>query len=491
MFSLILEFIIIAVISNTKKKVFMHSVQNNSIALQNYPMWKELPKDLSLEVLVHLSPRKVGTCNLVCKQWSQFLNSPEVWQFLSRCHLSYITPGVIKSFQGYVNLYSNFSRQAYSEKNLRRHTDAVWSLVIKGNELFSCSADKTIKRWDLNDYTCTHTFNTYMDEIYSLAEENEKLFYGFSNSVITILDLASPTHACNNLIGHAGGVSGLVAKGGKLFSASLDKTIKMWDVADGTCKHTFEGHTDGVRSLAISDDGNRLFSGSLDKTIKVWDLTTKNLDCVDTLEGHKNAVSALVVKGGKLFSASWDGTVRIWNLATKTFSVINISGEIYSLAVEDNRLFAAIMSPNRVTNWSLSNAASLDFFLNLVGRPHALAAKDGKLCAGFGCGLVRVWDFTAPHAQIFMEIAEALESQSPEKADYAICRFRKMPEAAKNKIFGELHKIVKPKNSYWEWGKDFFYEKERYVEKKLTVTNTQRAQAIRNYVMRPAKKCPT
>ena len=37
---------------------------------------------------------------------------------------------------------------------------------------------------------------------------------------------------------------------------------------------TFKGHTEIVRSLAISSDGKRIVSGSGDKTIQLWDVKT-------------------------------------------------------------------------------------------------------------------------------------------------------------------------------------------------------------------------
>jgi hypothetical protein len=55
--------------------------------------------------------------------------------------------------------------------------------------------------------------------------------------------------------------------GHRLFSASADKTIRVWDVDSRRCEHVLEDHTRPVLSLAIN--GNRLYSGSYDFTIKV------------------------------------------------------------------------------------------------------------------------------------------------------------------------------------------------------------------------------
>jgi WD40 repeat protein len=65
--------------------------------------------------------------------------------------------------------------------------------------------------------------------------------------------------------------------GKTLASASFDKSVKVWDVATGKLKATFNGHKkDSVLYLylAFSHDGKILASGGEDKTIKLWDVPT-------------------------------------------------------------------------------------------------------------------------------------------------------------------------------------------------------------------------
>jgi len=54
-------------------------------------------------------------------------------------------------------------------------------------------------------------------------------------------------------------------------SGSDDNTIRMWDAETGKpLSAPLQGHTDFVRSVAISPDGTHIVSGSDDKTIRLW-----------------------------------------------------------------------------------------------------------------------------------------------------------------------------------------------------------------------------
>jgi WD40 repeat protein len=73
------------------------------------------------------------------------------------------------------------------------------------------------------------------------------------------------------------------------------------------------GHKTQIYDLAISPDGNRIFSASADQTIRVWDAKTGQE--LITLLGHGVQVHGLAISpdGRWLASSDLKGEVRLWD----------------------------------------------------------------------------------------------------------------------------------------------------------------------------------
>ncbi len=186
--------------------------------------------------------------------------------------------------------------------------------------------------------------------------------------------LAADTPEKPILVLDSGGHTAIVAKvlftrdGKQLISVSVDKTIRLWDVASGAplrvlrppirpiagnlllaaaltpdgrtlaagggagwrlgevpiylidlatgrILRVLKGHTNGIISLAFSPDGERLASGSHDRTSRIWSAVSGR--CERVLEGHEDVVwdVAFAPDGRHLATASFDKTGRIWSLA--------------------------------------------------------------------------------------------------------------------------------------------------------------------------------
>ncbi len=99
-----------------------------------------------------------------------------------------------------------------------------------------------------------------------------------------------------------------------LASASLDKSVRLWDVESGQQRYNLGNHTHPVYSVAFSPDGAVLASGSADRTIKIWNV--RNGTLLRTLPGHTGIVYKVAFSpdGSLMASASGDKTVRLWDV---------------------------------------------------------------------------------------------------------------------------------------------------------------------------------
>src|SRR5262249_31911383 len=111
-----------------------------------------------------------------------------------------------------------------------------------------------------------------------------------------------------------------------IVSGSDDKTLRLWDLASGSCLHTLEGHTQSVMSVEFSPDGSQILSGSYDHSLRLWEATTGR--CLPSLGGSlaQRKTSPLGTSnsihrhygqfsrdGELILSKSDDGTLQLWH----------------------------------------------------------------------------------------------------------------------------------------------------------------------------------
>ncbi|KAF3181430.1 U3 small nucleolar RNA-associated protein 13 [Orbilia oligospora] len=114
-----------------------------------------------------------------------------------------------------------------------------------------------------------------------------------------------PSHVTASTVGGEGA-------GRLLLSASGDKTVRLWNLADYSCLKTFEGHAGIVLKAMWLNNGLQVASAGGEGLVKIWEARTG--ECVTTLDGHEDKVWALAGSRDEsiIVTGGGDSVVSFW-----------------------------------------------------------------------------------------------------------------------------------------------------------------------------------
>ncbi|XP_010526139.1 PREDICTED: uncharacterized protein LOC104803785 [Tarenaya hassleriana] len=233
--------------------------------------------------------------------------------------------------------------------SLVREEGHIYSLAARKDLLYTGSDSKNIRVWknlkEFSAFKCNSglvkaivilgekIFTGHQDgkiRVWKISPKNTSL-HKRSGTLPTLKDIFKASLKPRNYIEvkknrtalwikHADAVSclSLNEEQGLLYSASWDRTIKVWRITDSKCLESIPAHDDAVNSVVSTTD-SIVFSGSADGTVKAWKREqhgkcTKHT-LVQTLTKQESAVTALAISksGGAVYFGSSDGLVNFWD----------------------------------------------------------------------------------------------------------------------------------------------------------------------------------
>ncbi|KAL2349356.1 hypothetical protein Fmac_003356 [Flemingia macrophylla] len=235
-------------------------------------------------------------------------------------------------------------------------TAPIKSLIVHNDALFTAHQDHKVRVWKTDPrgtsqtYKCVATVPTFHDRLsklfssknYVQIRRHKKRTWVHHVDAVSALALSPDTSLlysaswdrtfklwrtsdfkCLDSVhnAHDDAINALiVSQNGVVFTGSADTKIKMWKNNNSNKKEkhfllgTLEKHRSAVNALALSDDGLVLYSGACDRSILVWesDGGSEGMVVVGALRGHTKAILCLVVVGDLVCSGSADKSVRVW-----------------------------------------------------------------------------------------------------------------------------------------------------------------------------------
>ena len=241
--------------------------------------------------------------------------------------------------------------------------------------------------------------------LHSLAPETEvgSIERSGDDSLAQALSQSSPWGEVDRLLGHQGGLRAIALSpdGRRMVSASIDRTLRLWDLASGQpIGPPLVGHTGTVRAVAFSPDGRRIVSGSFDSTLRIWDGFTGS-PISAPIRGHEVPVLSVAFSpdGRHIVSGAMDKTVRLWDGASGRSlgpPWLGHLGVVRAVAFSpDGRRILSASSDNTLRLWDATSGRP-------VGRPlsghtdtvsSAAFSPDGRrIVSGSFDKSLRLWD---------------------------------------------------------------------------------------------------
>ncbi|KAG2125183.1 WD40-repeat-containing domain protein [Suillus bovinus] len=177
----------------------------------------------------------------------------------------------------------------------------------------------------------------------------------------------------------------------RMVTGSDDKTLRLWDLETGVVLKKMEGHSGGVKALAVSRDGQIIASGDENGEVIAWHGESGE-SITQPIKAHSEWISSVDFSpdGTVLATGSYDHTVKFW--CTKTWQM---QGD----PIECGNVHCVRYSPSGELRIAIGTKKSIQIYnpgtrecvASLTGRTHAWT-PDGTRLLSVDLNLIHEWD---------------------------------------------------------------------------------------------------
>lgn len=184
----------------------------------------------------------------------------------------------------------------------------------------------------------------------------------------------------------------------RIATAGADGRIRLWDATTGAAGPVLEGNQAAVTGIRFAADGTRLYSASLDQSIRAWDLASaKQIAALVT--PAPIAALALSADGAQLVTGGPDAVLRSWSTAFPADDqLLSVPTPIthMSASADQKRLALGLADGQAQVVDAAARNVQRSIPAHAAGRTVAALSVDGQwLATGGADAQVKIWNLAA------------------------------------------------------------------------------------------------
>ncbi|XP_078265948.1 cilia- and flagella-associated protein 337-like [Rhinoraja longicauda] len=336
---------------------------------------------------------------------------------------------------------------------LRGHQASVLTVQfsISRKQLFSFSKDKILRIWDMHHQLCVQRLAGIFPkplEFQTILYFNEPLGHLFTtfNSQLTLLEMKQEVGNCQT--SHEKPVTCVLYNSHfkQVISSDIGSTVTVWMIETGQKIKQFtgcHGHSE-ITTMALNGTETRLFTASVDGTVKIWDF---NGHCHHKLNAGKDQaaeITQILILKRSILILGWERYITVFRMDTLSELLVQPSKWKGKARHHNDILCAAFLPPQTLATGSYDGEIVIwnNNSENASSRFHPCLNHTLRHRSEFKCPE----DVIKQHLKVFSDQGEPIKGYKAkvyvkQDATPVHCRSRVVPCALKDKVEKELKRF--------------------------------------------------